>query len=587
VIEGTINQTRTNEMKTELRDYQAELIADIYHKLHNYKSTIAVMATGAGKTVVAARVMSDWLVAKKKKDEYLKRCFFIVHAIQLIPQTIEKLIADGVPERVIGVLGGGNMRKLERPIQIATIQTLRSSPELIELYEPELVIWDECHTTAFQSNSDTIFNIPGTIHLGLTATPLRMKKAEKMGTKFASASIGPSMSDLIDWGNLVPFKFGVVEPPDLSGVRISASTGDYMEEELSVVMSHEDTIKTGIQGLIDCWQDITGKKPTLAFCVSVHHADETARLMAEHGIKAKVVTGNTKLKARLAIKQKLIDCKIDAIVSVNAISTGFDCPAAEIVLDMRPTVSLCLHIQKLGRIARPFPGKSFGAVIDCAGNVYGSPKGIKPVRKALGNPAHVTYTEESALWGIDAPQNRKSCPACKAKPYTILWDLRTKKPVVQGDPYPYKVWGNCSVCKCVLGPKTVNDPMIAPGEKQDGVGLEGTFVWGGKVAPSPTQVEENNLAQDYRLMARTVYLSRSNPGTLYHAFKKKYPDTGGKPPRGSKRGAFLGNSPNKDELITFITWAKSFIQSDEKLEWTVKGETGLSLYQLENEIRSA
>jgi DNA repair protein RadD len=577
-------------MTIELRDYQAGLIADIYHKLHNYKSTIAVMATGAGKTVVAARIMSDWLVAKKKKEEYLKRCFFIVHAIQLIPQTIEKLIADGVPERAIGVLGGGEMRRLERPIQIATIQTLRSTPELIELYEPELVIWDECHTTAFQSNSDKIFNIPGTMHLGLTATPLRMKKAEKMGTKFASASIGPSMSDLIQEGNLVGFIFGTVEPPDLSGVRISSSTGDYMEDELSVVMAHEDTINMGIQGLIDRWQDIAGKKPTLAFCVSVHHATETARLMAERGIKAEVVTGNTKLKDRLAIKQKLIDCKIDVIVSVNAISTGFDCPAAEIALDMRPTVSLCLHIQKLGRIARPHPGKSFGAVIDCAGNVYGSPEGIKPVRKALGNPTDVFYTEETALWGFDAPKNRKSCPACKAKPYTIIWDPKTRKPVDPIHAYPYLVWGNCSVCGSVLGPKTVSAEPVAAAEDKDTKGLDGTIVWnkggdGYKEALTQNQVHFNNLAQDYRLMARTVYLSRSNPGTLYHAFKKKYPDTGGKPPRGSKRGAFLGNSPNKDELRTFITWAKSFIQSDEKLEWTVKGETGLSLYQLENEIR--
>jgi len=152
-------------------------------------------------------------------------------------------------------------------------------------------------------------------------------------------------------------------------------------------------------------------KRTLAFCIDVEHAEKVAYAFQRYGVPSACVTGETPLKERRKMYDDLRDGKILVLTSVNVISIGFDEPAVEVGLMLRPTQSIALHLQQLGRIMRisPETGKTCGVILDQAGNTTRLPRPESITEYVL------PYSKEKGT----RPAPTKECPQCGHVHYTF------------------------------------------------------------------------------------------------------------------------------------------------------------------------
>ena len=168
----------------ELRDYQKQLKAHIYQLIREGQKRILLYApTGSGKTAILSSIISDALSRNK-------RVMLIVHRDFLVEQSRQAMIKTGINPDDIGVIKAGYREDRERPIQIAVLQSLqnRATPEKLDL-----VILDECHSTAFYKHYEIIkSHTLNAVHLGFSASPWRLKSTEEyFGLHFDAIAEGP------------------------------------------------------------------------------------------------------------------------------------------------------------------------------------------------------------------------------------------------------------------------------------------------------------------------------------------------------------------------------------------------------------
>ena len=225
-------------MPSELRDYQLQSIDAVRQAIANgEKRLVLQLPTGSGKTRIASEIIR---MAQAKGNGVI----FVVPALSLIDQTIDRFEAAGVPSKDIGVLQGNHERtNWTCPIQVASVQTLMRRP----IPKAALVIVDECHVNfAFY---DKWFNDPAWAKvpiIGLSATPW----AKGMGKRWHHLIVGTTTADLIDRGVLSTFKVFAPSHPDLSGVKTIA--GDYEVGGLSAVMSQPKLVLSSRANFFCC-----------------------------------------------------------------------------------------------------------------------------------------------------------------------------------------------------------------------------------------------------------------------------------------------------------------------------------------------
>ena len=203
------------------------------------------------------------------------------------------------------------------------------------------------------------------IVIGLSATPIRLKKTEGIGDKFTHMVKAPPVHELMDRGRLCRLKyFGFnVGSIDTSGIRSQA--GDYKLDELELAADKPEVLEHAVAQ----WQRLAAGRRTLAFCVSRRHATDLSAAFNAAGIPSATVTGETPREERQEIYARLEAKELQLITSVNVLSIGFDSPlGGECLLLCRPTKSLAVHLQQLGRGARVHSDKDGCLVLDQAGN---------------------------------------------------------------------------------------------------------------------------------------------------------------------------------------------------------------------------
>lgn len=340
---------------------QEAVVDDLYGLIDNgAKKIILQAATGAGKTVLASHVMHDvWQAGG--------RVLFLVHLDQLVIQTAEKLIAYGLPAEEIGYITGGRKPQYDRPIQIGSVQTLARRKEVLGFYSWAAVILDECHVTAWAKACDPLFEpaMAEQLVIGLSATPIRLKKTEGPGDKFTHMVKAPPVHELMEMGRLCRLRYygfnvGAI---DTSGVKTQA--GDFKTDELEQACDRPELLNHAV----DQWKRLASGRRTLAFGVTVRHAEDLAAAFNAAGVPAATVTGETPREERQEIYRQLEAKEIMVCTSVNVLSIGFDSPlGGECLLLARPTKSLAVHLQQLGRGARVHAEKDGCLVLDQAGN---------------------------------------------------------------------------------------------------------------------------------------------------------------------------------------------------------------------------
>jgi superfamily II DNA or RNA helicase len=333
-----------------LREYQQELVGRIRDAFRRgIRRALVVAPTGAGKTTVFSYISHG---ASKKGN----RVMITVHRSELIDQASKTLRAFGVPH---GIISAGRSMNLSECVQVASVQTLAKR---LHVFKPDLIIEDEAHHCISASWLKIRAANPQARILGFTATPERLD-GKGLGAVFDEMILGPSVSWLIENGHLCkPRYFAPPVVADLS--RIHMRGGDFAKDELAAVMDS----KMIIGDAVDHYRRICPGAPAIAFCVSVDHAKHTAAQFQEAGFRAATIDGSMDRDARRDIVAALADGRIHVMTSCEIVSEGFDIPLVTAAILLRPTASLGLHLQQIGRVLRPAPGKDRAIILDHVGN---------------------------------------------------------------------------------------------------------------------------------------------------------------------------------------------------------------------------
>ena len=341
----------------ELRDYQSTCVDQVLDHFENgHRSVLLIAGTGSGKTAMATRLVKDFWEAGLQ-------VMFQITLDTLANQTLNAFTRMGIPEDQIGTNRGGEKEHRARPIQIASQQTLLRR-DWWKRRQWGLIVEDEAHVSGFSTCAKrTREALPNARYLGLTATPFRLSKQQGFDQYTAQVN-APSPAQLQEKGFLARMRYFSLPTAavDLKGVRTVA--GDFAAEGLSNACNRPEVIEASVAE----WKRKADGLRTITFAIDVAHATAIAEAFSAAGVPTAIVTGETPRKQRAELYQKLHDRELLVLSSCMALATGFDLPSAECGLLMRPTKSQALHIQQIGRIARPWDEKDHGRILDQAGN---------------------------------------------------------------------------------------------------------------------------------------------------------------------------------------------------------------------------
>lgn len=336
-----------------LRPHQVRAIEELRAAFRTGARRVVVqMATGAGKTLTAAKILEGAL----NKGH---RAMFTVPALSLVEQTVDAFEAEGVTD--IGVMQARHPRTDPGArVQVATVQTLarRELPA-----EPALVIVDECHIRS--TAVDRLMDInPTTFFVGLSATPW----SKGMGLRWERLVVAATTADLIEAGHLCPFRAFAPSEPDLEGVRLRA--GEFREDDLAKRMNKVELVGD----VVETWLARGEDRPTLVFAVNRAHAARLHERFEAAGVAAAYVDMNTDRVERAMIERQFRAGEIKVACSVRTLTTGVDWPVACIV-DAAPTKSEMLHcLDSETEILTSAGWKGIGEVSvgDCVASCRGS-----------------------------------------------------------------------------------------------------------------------------------------------------------------------------------------------------------------------
>lgn len=395
----------------QLRSYQISAVEGIRAALKNgSKAPLLVLPTGGGKTIVFSHIAAN---ASAKN----KRVLVLVHRIELMRQTSEKLQFFGVRH---GLINPQYTPDLHAKVQVASVQTLIKRIEKYRPYfQPDLIIVDEAHHAVAGTWRNIIAAYPNAKILGVTATPIRgdgKGLGVESGGIFDELVMGPQISELIAMRHLVGTKVYAPSVVDLSGVR--TKMGDYDKKEIE---SRVD--KPSITGnAVEHYRRICDGTPAVAFCVSIAHAEHVAAEFTAAGYRAFSVDGSMEDGERKRLLNGLGDGSVQVICSCDLISEGTDIPAIGCAILLRPTQSLSLFLQQVGRALRPCEGKEYAVILDHVGNVlrHGLPEedrqwsldGIQKASKKDKQEPSIKLKQCPQCYIVHEPQPDRRCPEC-------------------------------------------------------------------------------------------------------------------------------------------------------------------------------
>lgn len=382
-------------MKSEivLRDYQEKAIelGEWSVKKFNNNSLIC-LPTGAGKSLVigglADRLQREILVLQPSKE--------------ILEQNMKKL-ANYVPEDEIGVYSSSFKRKDIRKYTFATIQSIYKVPELFS--HIGLCLVDECHSVN-QKNKNGMFTsflreIGDPITIGLTASPFRnvvastrledgsflrttmLKLINRMNPRLWNRIIlNVNNHELVEQGYLVPLTYECRNFVEHDKIPINKSRSEFNLEAFEKLLSpFEGQI---IQAINETRKE---RKAVLVFCSSVNQAERLSQTIT----KSACVSGLTPIKERDEIIEGFRTGRYQVVFNVGVLTTGFDFPELDCIYLIRPTKSLGLYYQMLGRGVRIAEGKVDCLVVDYSGTV-----------KELGKIEDIKLLKEDGKWELYA-----------------------------------------------------------------------------------------------------------------------------------------------------------------------------------------
>lgn len=376
----------------QLRAYQVAAIEALREKIRaGQRRLLLCMPCGGGKTIVAAEIIRS-AVSRGK------RCLFIAHRKELIDQSVDKLARFGVETSVM-------MADARWPTSVCTIQTL--ARRMDRLPPADLVVYDEVHHSASETGRKVLSAYADAVVLGLTATPWRSDRFG-LADYFQGHVVGSTPRELQAMGSLVECDVYAYDSPELDEVPLVA--GEYNQKALDVACNTRVLVGNAVKEYL---AHAAGRK-AICFPVSIAHSKALVAEFIAAGVAAEHVDFKTPRLEREAALARFKTGETMLVSSVGILSEGFDEPSAEVAILMRPTKSLVLHMQQIGRVLRPSPGKQ-RALIHChSGNMlrhgfYEDDRDYTPGK----TPARVVAMHTCPLCNaVFASLRAGKCPRC-------------------------------------------------------------------------------------------------------------------------------------------------------------------------------
>ncbi len=323
--------------KVILEQLQAE------RAIHNRYRNLVVAATGTGKTLISAFDFAQFI-----KDKPNAKFLFIAHRIEILKQALSAY-RGVLKNNQFGELFVGNYKPDHYNQLFASVQTLNSQFKNLNITPDfyDYIVIDEVHHVTASSYRDIINYFTPQILLGLTATPERHDGSSILPDFCNTIAAEIRLPEAINHRHLCPFQyFGIDDETDLKTIKWQ--NGKYDVAELTHLYTHTDQRAMRImQSLHDIVTDITSIK-ALAFCVSKQHANFMAQKFNLKGINADVLTSDNSTE-RNQKQQALRQGDINILCVVDIFNEGVDIPEVDTLLFLRPTESLTIFLQQLGR----------------------------------------------------------------------------------------------------------------------------------------------------------------------------------------------------------------------------------------------
>lgn len=355
-----------------LRPYQILNKQKIYKFWENGRTVMLQMPTGTCKTRLFVSIVRDfheWGAAQNQSVKVL----LLAHRVELIQQISENL---GLRYKLAhGVIASNNPENHKYPIQVGSVPTMHRRMNKWADKDFDVIIVDEAHHVKADSYKTILKEYPNAKVLGVTATPYRLNGAGFRDI-FQDLILSDSVSTFIKNGYLSNYDYYSI-PPDSSvqkqieGITEYDLNGDYRESAMMRVLN-TDRLRARI---VDTYLRYAKGKKGIIYTINQLHNENVCAQFNANGITAKAIDSKTNAETRKEIVNDFRNGKFQILCNVNIFSEGFDCPDLEFVQLARPTKSLSMFLQQIGRGLRTAEGKDKVIFLDNVGlyNRFGLP----------------------------------------------------------------------------------------------------------------------------------------------------------------------------------------------------------------------
>lgn len=357
---------------TKLRAHQVEAKGKIFEAWNRCNSVMLQMPTGTGKTYLFTSLIND-LIANYKAMHKEINILVVAHRMELLDQISATLSRYGIAH---GFIQGSREQHLWKRVQVASIMSLLTDRNYYNVSRQrfDYIIVDEAHHSLADTYVKLFELFPDAKKLGVTATPCRLNH-ELFLRLYETLVTSPQISWFIKQGLLADFDYVSIRPDSKIQRLVDSSdvaqTGDFSIADLDNTFNNQ-RIRSKIY---KSYEKYAKGRKGIIYAINKRHAANIADLYCQHHVNAVAIDCDTPKEERQDMIAQFKEGKIQVLVNVDIFTEGFDCPDVNFIQLARPTRSLALYLQQVGRGLRVVQGKGNTIIIDNVGlyNYFGLP----------------------------------------------------------------------------------------------------------------------------------------------------------------------------------------------------------------------
>lgn len=357
---------------TELREHQVLAKSKIFDAWKSKKSVMLQMPTGTGKTYLFTSIIKDIIRAYKAERKEIN-ILVVAHRTELLDQISSTLDKFGIPH---GFIQGGRQQHLWRRVQVGSIMSLLTEKNYMNTIRQKFdyIIIDEAHHSLAETYSNLFNLFPEARKLGVTATPWRLNH-ESFLSLYQELIVSPQISWFIKRNLLANFEYVSIKPDSEIQKLVDRSeisdTGDFVNSDLDNTFNNQ-RIRSK---LFESYKNYADGRKGIIYAINKIHAAKIAAMYSGQGVKAVAIDCDTPKDERQNYISLFKSGEIKVLVNVDIFTEGFDCPDVSFIQLARPTRSLALYLQQVGRGLRITEGKDKTIILDNVGlyNYFGLP----------------------------------------------------------------------------------------------------------------------------------------------------------------------------------------------------------------------